>query len=351
MKEIKISANELVTSLLAIAADENVCILDSAGTTHLGSHLLIAGVRPVEVHEVTDDDPSVILDLLDRTLGKRGRAAMLTLSYDFGKKLHFGPVGVQGKNSITEPDIFLAVFDTLIVHDYNSGATFLTGDPKTFENIEKLILAKSHEETAPIFPSPQISSDFSREEYLAAVEEIREQIRRGHTYQTNLTQQFRLQLSPRQTPADIFKNLRSEHPAPFGAFLRRRDSTVVSASPERFFKITELSNERIITASPVKGTRPRGMIPEADRLLRLELFESEKDRAENVMIVDLMRNDLGRVCEFGSVIIEKLCEIEEHPTLLHLVSTIEGRLRKDVRSSEIVRALFPCGSITGAPKL
>src|SRR4029077_2089351 len=106
-----------------------------------------------------------------------------------------------------------------------------------------------------------------------------------------------------------------------------------------------------ITASPIKGTRPRGVNSVEDRRLRHELQTSEKDRAENTMIVDLLRSDLGRVCEYGSVAVRDLCSIQELPTLFHLVSTIEGKLRSDTRQSDIIRALFPCGSITGAPKI
>jgi len=138
-----------------------------------------------------------------------------------------------------------------------------------------------------------------------------------------------------------------EHPAPFAAFIKRKNSTVISASPERFFNISDGR----ISASPIKGTSPRGSTEEDDTRLRGELAASEKDRAENTMIVDLLRNDLGRVCEYGSVEVERLCEIEEHPTLFHLVSTIAGELRAEARFDDILRALFPSGSITGAPKI
>ncbi|MEQ1646800.1 MAG: anthranilate synthase component I family protein, partial [Pyrinomonadaceae bacterium] len=172
-------------------------------------------------------------------------------------------------------------------------------------------------------------------------------------YQTNLTQQLTVTLDEELTPQMIFYRLRQQHPAPFSAFITRSDSTVISASPERFFRVDGGSDaDRFrITTSPIKGTRPRGTTDPEDAALRTELLTSPKDRAENTMIVDLLRNDLGRVCEYGSVRVEKLCDLEEHPTLFHLVSTVSGELRDDVNFSDILKALFPCGSITGAPKI
>lgn len=328
---------------------ETVCILDSCGVGHLGSHLLIAGIRPVDVLEVSNDDPEETLRLLEQKVAL-GMAAMFTLSYDFGVKLQQLSPRVKEKAQ-DEPDLFLALFDALVVHDYNSGKTFVIGNNEHFPTIEPLV-----REHASVYPdvddsndeSPSVTSNFTKSQYIDLVERIRERIRSGDTYQTNLTQQLRCKLSPGTTPESIFWRLRRDHPAPFAAFFRRLNSTVVSASPERFFRISRSAD---IEASPIKGTRPRGNTIEADASLRAELESSVKDRAENTMIVDLVRNDLGRVCEFGSVTVEKLCEVEEHPTLFHLVSTVRGKLRDGVKFSEILRSTFPCGSITGAPKI
>jgi len=347
--ELTLSADELVTSLLRISKTETVCILDSCGVGHLGSHLLIAGIRPVDLLEISNDDPEETLRLLDEKL-VLGMAAMFTLSYDFGVKVQ--QVSAKIKPTLQEePDLFLALFDALVVHDYDSGKTFVIGDHKQSPAIEKLVceqvfvdpdLGNFNDE------SPSVTSNFTKSQYIDLVERIRERIRSGDTYQTNLTQQLRCKLSPRATPASTFWRLRRDHPAPFAAFLRRLNSTVLSASPERFFRISRSGH---IEASPIKGTRARGSTKEEDASLRAELESSVKDRAENVMIVDLVRNDLGRVCEFGSVTVEKLCDVEEHPTLFHLVSTVRGKLRNGVKFSEILRSTFPCGSITGAPKI
>ena len=249
-----------------------------------------------------------------------------------------------------DPDIFIALFDELLVHDYDSGRTQIVGESDTAGTLSDLI--ETHRgEIEPAHPTQsagRATSNFTKAEYVTAVERVREYIRSGDTYQTNLTQQLTCTLPPGATPESIYWRLRRDHPAPFSAFLRRPGSTVVSASPERFFRVSETG---IIEASPIKGTRRRGEDAGSDRMLRTELLSSEKDRAENTMIVDLLRNDLGRVCNFGSVEVTKLCDLEEHPTLFHLVSTIRGSLRSGIKFSEILRATFPCGSITGAPKV
>ena len=199
-----------------------------------------------------------------------------------------------------------------------------------------------------------VSSNFTRAGYIATVKKIQECIRRGDTYQTNLTQQLHARLPENLTAQKIFWQLRKSHPAPFAAFLKRNDDYVVSISPERFFKVQNSklkSQSRSIETSPIKGTRPRGDTAEEDLRLKNELLRSEKDLAENTMIVDLLRNDIGRICEFSSVEVEKLCQLETHPTLYHLVSTVRGELRENINFSDILKAVFPCGSITGAPKI
>ncbi len=350
VREIKLTADAITASLLHISTSEPVCILDSCGVGHLGSHRLIAGVRAVEVFELSSDDPGETLRLFNEKLSG-SLSAIFTLSYDFGSKLQ----RISQRNRFAdchEPDLFVALFDVLIFHDYDSGKTFLTGNERRFDEIAKLII--DHETTkldlslAKDAPSPLPTSNFTKPEYISAVERIREYIRSGDTYQVNLTQQFRCPLPPGTTPQKIFGRLRRDHPAPFAAFIQRESSSVVSASPERFFRVMRTG---VIEASPIKGTRPRGKTQREDLDLRNELAASEKDRSENTMIVDLMRNDLGRVCEYGSVLVEKLCDVEEHPTLFHLVSTVRGKLRPDADICDIMRAVFPCGSITGAPKI
>lgn len=348
VKEISINANDLIDRLLAPDLVARMAILDSCGVNHLGSHILIAGIDAVETTELSNDDPSETLRLLDDQLSSE-HAVIFTISYDFGRKL----IGDRGTKSSPEPDVFIAQFDTVIVHDYDTGVTFISGNPDKFDSILGDLKTGCSLNGLNSESRSEVISDLSKDEYLAAIEIIKENIREGNTYQTNLTQKLTAELPAELTPEIIFQRLRNDHAAPFAAFIPRRDSTVVSASPERFFKVERNSETqtRRITTSPIKGTRPRGKTKKEDESLRLDLLSSPKDRAENTMIVDLLRNDLGRVCEYGSVKVEKLCEVEEHPTLFHLVSTVSGTLRDETKPSDILNALFPCGSITGAPKI
>ncbi|BCM89883.1 aminodeoxychorismate synthase component 1 [Abditibacteriota bacterium] len=185
----------------------------------------------------------------------------------------------------------------------------------------------------------------TRHFYTSGVERIKEYIAAGDIYQANLTHRFELESS--YSPRHIYEQLRALGPAPRGALLEWSDFAVVSNSPETFLSF----HERVLESKPIKGTIARGSTPEEDKQLQAQLSHSAKDRAENVMIVDLLRNDLGRVCEFGSVHVPALCEIETFPTLHHLVSTVRGTLRHDLEPLDAFCAAFPCGSISGAPKM
>ncbi len=344
MRQLQIEADELCSALLGIAEVEKACILDSCGVGHLGSHLMIAGLRPVEIFEIRDRPVDETLSFFEECVSQN-LACIFSVSYDFGLGLQNIKRTAKIDSSISEPDLFLNLYDVFIIHDYNNKTTLLTGNEDRFDEIESIIKRAAFQPSAGSAKS--VRSNITKADYISAVEIIKEYVRSGDTYQTNLTHQISAFLPTELTPETIFWRLRRQHPAPFAAFLKRSDSTVVSASPERFFRIEGSS----ISASPIKGTRPRGKKLDDDAKLRIELFDSKKDRAENTMIVDLLRNDLGRVCKFGSVMVEKLCDIEEHPTLFHLVSTIRGELKNDAVFSDIMRAVFPCGSITGAPKI
>lgn len=195
-------------------------------------------------------------------------------------------------------------------------------------------------------PGPAgLTSNFSRGDYLRAVERAIEYIHAGDVFQVNLSQ--RLLFPLKEIPIDLYLRLRERNPAPFAGYLAHDDWVVASASPERFVSVTDGEVE----TRPIKGTRSRRTGPEADLFTRDELRESEKDQAENVMIVDLLRNDLSRVCAPGTVRVPELCRVETYETVQHLVSEIRGWLLPRHTPWDLLRAVFPGGSVTGAPKV
>ncbi|MDJ0665627.1 MAG: aminodeoxychorismate synthase component I [Desulfobacterales bacterium] len=190
-----------------------------------------------------------------------------------------------------------------------------------------------------------LQSNFDQAGYEAAVEKIRGYIAAGDAYQVNLSQRFETSFEGR--PFGFFRTLYEANPAPFFAFIHAGDHTVISTSPERFIKLTE----RRVETRPIKGTRPRGATPGEDRSMRDELIASAKDDAELSMIVDLLRNDLGRACRGGSVRVTAHKNLEAYANVYHLVSTVEGELDDDRDAIDLIRAVFPGGSITGCPKI
>ncbi|RLS55666.1 MAG: aminodeoxychorismate synthase component I [Planctomycetota bacterium] len=202
--------------------------------------------------------------------------------------------------------------------------------------------------TSASYPAPGpkgLVSNFTREQYLAAVERVIEYIRAGDIFQANLAQ--RLMFPCDADPIPLYLRLRRENPAPFAGLYRGTDWSILSASPERFL---QLAGDQAETR-PIKGTRRRKPHPEADLFVGDELRESQKDRAENLMIVDLLRNDLSRVCRPGTLRVPQLCEVETYETVQHLVSVIQGQLRPEQTIWDLLAATFPGGSITGAPKV
>jgi para-aminobenzoate synthetase component 1 len=187
--------------------------------------------------------------------------------------------------------------------------------------------------------------NFDSNGYRQAVERTRQYILAGDVFQVNLSQ--RLLCPQRCGASELVMRLRQVNPAPFAAYLDVGDAQIVSASPERFIQV----KDRWIETRPIKGTRRRSGDPQKDQQLAEELMHSQKDRSENIMIVDLLRNDLSRICEVDSLSVDRLCEIETFPFLLHMVSSIRGRLKENVSLSQLMAAIFPGGSITGAPKI
>jgi para-aminobenzoate synthetase component 1 len=194
--------------------------------------------------------------------------------------------------------------------------------------------------------SPELRSTCSEAEYRASVARVIEAIEEGDVYQVNLSQRFTADTAPGALP--LYDELRRRSPAPYGAFVRAGAACILSSSPERFLRVWP---DGAIETRPIKGTRRRGRTEEEDDRLARALIESEKDRAENLMIVDLLRNDLSRVCRPGTIRVPELFRLESWATVHHLVSIVRGRLRDGVGVDRLLAATFPCGSVTGAPKV
>lgn len=228
---------------------------------------------------------------------------------------------------------------------------WLAGGPAPVDNDLSTVTGLPLTPTAapPLFHLPGrsgIRSTFSDSAYRRAVRRAVEWILAGDVYQVNLSQRFELGTTG---PAGmLYLRLRERSPAPFGAFFRATGGTILSTSPERFLRVDAAGK---VQSRPIKGTRPRGEHPDEDSRLATELALSTKDRAENLMIVDLLRNDLSRVCEPASVRASELFRIESYATVHHLVSTIEGHLATGRSRIDLLRAAFPSGSVTGAPKI
>ena len=278
--------------------------------------------------------------------------------YDLGYLLENIPG--RSRDDLALPDCCLGFYDVVMIFDHHTGKQYLAanGFPK-HDGIARMQRAEQRlaEFTAKLrdarlLPEPQpqqtaedYTSTFTRAGYEEAVRRCIEYIAAGDIFEVNLSQRFSGPLT--MPPYEAYRYLRQINPAPFASYLNFGDGVIASASPERYM----LLQGRDVETRPIKGTRPRGTDPESDQRLRAELENSEKDRAELVMIIDLERNDLGRVCEFGSVRVPDLIRLEEYATVFHLVSTVVGRLLPDKDAVDLIRASFPGGSITGAPKV
>lgn len=265
---------------------------------------------------------------------------------------------------IQVPDLRMGFYDWVVAldHETEKGWIVSTGfpetDPKkrersareTLRRVRRKVereLAQHRGGAVPgnRYRSGEMRSNFSKSEYLKAIRRIQDHIREGDVYQVNLAQRFGGDFSG--SALDLFRNLRRINPSPFAAFLDYGSFQIVSSSPERFLR---LGGNRVETR-PIKGTRPRSPDPVEDERLAEELQNSVKDRAENLMIVDLLRNDLSKVCAKNSVRVPRLFSLERYPTVFHLVSTIAGTLRPGKTAIDLMEASFPGGSITGAPKI
>lgn len=277
-------------------------------------------------------------------------------------------------DDIEFPEMYFSFYNTIIGYDHFENRCFLLSvnidhySKKSAEKrIDNLSMMIRKGINTPFEKETQfnvnrikrkIISNFSRENYLKAVERAKQYINAGDIYQVNLSQRFHTQIDT--SPYNIYKRLRKINPAPFSCYLKFDNKHVISSSPERFLSLRNIPDstdkqidgiEKRIQTRPIKGTRPRGKDEEINKKMKKDLLSSKKDDAELAMIVDLERNDLGRVCDYNSIKVTKKKEMEEHPTVYHLVATIEGTLHSRYDAIDLLKASFPGGSITGAPKV
>jgi para-aminobenzoate synthetase component 1 len=374
--------------LEGLAALPGAAVLESSALHEQWGRYSILAARPLAVIELRDDK---LLDESGRCLARGPKEVWAALNEAFCRvRLRRSPepspgyapgwIGYVGyevgrlierlpgkaRRDTALPDLRLGFYDALLLHDAVEQTWRLVelafDEPPLGAGVaagtlrDLLRRAEGEPPPAPTEASdarkqgePRTVSNFSSREYRDAVRRCVDYIAAGDIFQVNLSR--RLELRPAPPPAEIYRCLRRRNPAWYSAFLQFRSGekrcAVCSSSPELFLRCRE---GRVITR-PIKGTRPRMGDAETDRAAAEELLASEKDNAELAMIIDLLRNDLGRVCRFGTVKVTQPRVLETHPTVFHLVGTIEGRLRAGVGPAELLHATFPGGSITGAPKI
>ena len=268
--------------------------------------------------------------------------AVCALGYDLGR--HLEKLPARAEDDLEFPDLVAAFYDRLVRVDRVEGTSRVVeiGGRPWGRAIDPRRYAEAFGHGAG---EPRRGATFTREGYLAAIARAKQYIAAGDIYQVNLSR--RLHARVEDPPFEVYRRLRATSPAPYAAFLQYGGRAVLSSSPEQFLEL----RGRTLRTRPIKGTRRRGADPAEDERLRRELLESPKDDAELTMIVDLERNDLGRVCDPGTVTVPEPKVLESHPTVHHLVATVEGRLRAGLGPVDVLRATFPGGSITGAPKI
>ncbi len=353
---------------VAAFADEPwLAWLDSAASGDARSRCSYLCVRPFRILDAAMADPFAALHSeLSRWRAEPGPSpvpfaggAVGFLGYELGGTLETLPSRHGRRDRI--PDLSFGVYDVVLAFDDVARRSWLlsTGHPETDPARQRHRAAARADEVAallrprppgplPAIPAVRWRPDLTRPEYEARVRRVLEYIHAGDIFQANFTAAVRAQRPAALRDDEIYRRLRAASPAPFGALLRCRGVSLASASPERFLR---LDADGRIEARPIKGTRPRAEDAATDAALRAELAESPKDHAENLMIVDLLRNDLGRVAVMGSVSVPVLHEVESFASAHHLVSVIEARLRPGLEAVDLLRASFPGGSVTGAPKI
>lgn len=371
MKQVELAYKPDVAALFAPLAERPWSVLlDSGSTRTNGARYDVFAADPYLTLTTRGDTTQIAgrdsvtssrrdpLELLQECLGPQadpGHSLPFTggaigyFAYDLGRR--YERWNSLAEDDVATPEVAIGIYDWAVVVDHLQQRSWLVGqgrDPKTldeWDRLQELVSGQAVTSHAPLQVQSEVVSSLDRNLYDAAFAAIKDYIRAGDCYQVNLTQRFSVQVSGSGWSA--YELLREANPAPFSAYLNYPFCQVLSSSPERFLR---LAGDRVMT-QPIKGTRPRRPDPVQDAALAEELRHSAKDNAENVMIVDLLRNDLGKNCAAGSVKATRLFDVESFANVHHLVSTVEGQPAPGCHAVDLLRGCFPGGSITGAPKL
>jgi len=370
LKSYKLKINPF--RIFAVLKNEPNCFfLDSSLNSNSWGRYSFLGIEPFYILEAKNQDPLPRLrEILNRyRISIPGNSlpflggAVGYLAYDLGftleKKLKNRP-----KASIGIADCLFGFYNTIIIIDHFKQLLYIfsVGFPErnyhlakslcefNFKKIYKLlcgidVFRESDKKDKPRLSHRELKSNFSKEDYILAIKKAKEYIRKGDIYQVNLSQEFHTKTD--LSDCQIYQRLRKISPSHFSAYLDCQDYQILSSSPESFLRL----EGSLVTTRPMKGTRPRSKNKLDDLRFKQELLESAKDKAELVMIVDLERNDLGRVCSYDSIRVSRLRQLEEYNTVFQTTATVCGRLHKNRDRIDLIRACFPGGSITGCPKI
>ncbi len=361
-------ANDLAISLFSrIEQQPWAMLLRSASETHIDSRFDVLVANPIATLEtvagdtqiktdtqefVSQDDPFSLLDQLQQQLLPNLElgadwdlpfvgGALGYFSYDLGRRVESMPE--LATKDLQTPDMAVGLYEWALVVDHKLEKACLVG-----QNIEQAWQWLNSQSPADVEDFKLIGdwqSNMTQASYASHFDRVQEYLLSGDCYQINLAQRFNASYQGSEWQA--YTKLEAANQAPFSAFIRMPNSVIISVSPERFLEL----KDNVIETKPIKGTRPRSQNAELDQANAHDLQTAEKDQAENLMIVDLLRNDIGRVASPGSVHVPKLFDIESFPAVHHLVSTIRADLDTQYSAADLLRACFPGGSITGAPKV
>ena len=335
--------------MIIVSRGEDITIKNASGESNLKGNPFEVICSYLDIYHLEKDDLQLPCN----------GGAVGYLSYDLGRLIEHLPS--KAIDDLKLPECRFGFYDIMLIYDNQAKLAYLvsTGFPeisqtsraaKARERLDEFKKRLKNYSGLPVEIShpgnlDALKSNFAHEAYVRAVEKARSYIIEGDIFEVNISQRYETEINV--SPFELYRRLRKINPAPFAAYLNFEEVVIASSSPERFLR---LQGDRIETR-PIKGTIRRGKNKEEDKSNAEWLLNSIKDRAENMMIVDLERNDLGRVCRYGSIKVTELAILEKYPSVFHLTSTVIGRLREGLPRVDLLKATFPGGSITGAPKI